>query len=531
MDEKALAIRAVAHIRKAGVDDIFRPPLFHGSIEANLLGREFDYRRDVVREVTRFLRDPKIKNLSIPLKLNIPKNKFAFRSASWIELTDTAKYLALVMKISKEIENSRRPVDEKSVFSYRTRPHGMLFGSNLNYDSFRKQSGALSDLPEYGVKVITDISNFYDRINIHRIESVLASSGCDLTTVSKINDVLLSWAGRNSYGVPVGCDGSRLLAEASLINVDNELHRRGIRFVRYVDDFRLFAPSYLEANTYLNILIEALDREGLFLNVAKTKMISIENGHTEEDVEQSEEEFSPIDPHETIQELRRVHSQYTSRLVRTYRYPGKEQIARYKKTDIKKVKERISKELDVSDDEIREFIKAFIYQSRRDVSDLVDVIKRHVHYLPYVVDALIKEKSRFSTKEREGIREFFDSFLDGEKCAEYYMLAAFRLSSEPDFMGLEVCRNFLKRISLSTSPIVMREMVLRMADLGDRDALVALKSIYWNVGAVVRRAIFFCWMASEKILPAEKKAFFRTLNKSENDPIILRESGKALSAK
>ncbi|WP_157215141.1 RNA-directed DNA polymerase [Flavisphingomonas formosensis] len=531
MNEKALAIRAVAHIRKSGVDDIFRPPLFHGSIEARLLGDEIDYRREVVNAVTRFLRDKKVRNLSIPLKLNIPKNKFAFRAASWIELTDTAKYLALVMKIAPDIERARRPEGEKSVFSYRSRPHGMLFGSNLNYDAFRRQSGIMSELPEYSVKVITDISNFYDRINIHRIEAILASAGCDLATVSKINDVLLSWAGRNSYGVPVGCDGSRLLAEASLINVDNELHRRGIKFVRYVDDFRLFAPGYLEANTSLNILIEALDREGLFLNVAKTKMINIEKGHAEENPEGTEEEFAPIDPNEAVSEIRRVHSRYSSRLVRTYRYPGKEQITRYMKTDIKAIKNRIATELDVADDEIREFIKAFIYQSRREVVDLVDVLKRHVHYLPYVVDAIIKEKNRFSQKEREEIRVFFDDFLDGGKCAEYYMLAAFRLSSEPGFGVLEVCRRFLARIPLTTSPIVMREMVLRMAELGDRDALVALKSVYWNVGTVVRRAIFFCWKASEKILLAEKNAFFRTLNKSESDPLIVRESGKAFSKK
>ena len=67
-----------------------------------------------------------------------------------------------------------------------------------------------------------DISNFYDRLNIHRVESILRSSDkIDEDIIGLINEILLFWANRDSYGLPVGSNASRILAEAALIEVDN----------------------------------------------------------------------------------------------------------------------------------------------------------------------------------------------------------------------------------------------------------------------------------------------------------------------
>ena len=69
-----------------------------------------------------------------------------------------------------------------------------------------------------------DFSNFYDRLNIHRVESILLSSdSIDKDIVHLINQVLLFWANQDSYGLPVGSNASRILAEASLVEVDNYL--------------------------------------------------------------------------------------------------------------------------------------------------------------------------------------------------------------------------------------------------------------------------------------------------------------------
>lgn len=527
-----LAARALWHVQREGVDDVFRPPLFHGAIEQRLLSDK-DYRKSVISDVKRFLNDGKIKSVSSPIRFNIPKSRYAYRPASWIELTDTVKYLAIVLAETPVIERARIPQRDRVVWSYRTKPYGMVFDSGFNYSKFRERSAEISKSELFSVKVNTDIANFYDRINIHRLESILASIGCESKNIAKINELLLIWAGRNSYGLPVGCDASRILAEASLINVDNELIRRGITFTRYVDDFRLFAGSYLEANRNLNYLIDALDREGLFLNTAKTNMIDLSKALVDEEgFDQTEQppEFDPIDTKTKEVRVVRVTGRYSSRLVRTYRCPGEEQIKLYQKIDLASLKSEIDKDIDVSEDKIRNFVKGFIYQNnKKSVTDICDVVSRHIHYMPYVVDALIKEKHRLSSDNKTELTPFFEKVLVGDQCTEYYKIAAFRLCSEPEFGGLEVCRTFIESMQIALSPISQREMILRMADLGDRSTLVTLRQKYWHFSLIARRAIFYCWKTTDKVLNAEKRAFMKTLHKTEADSLIVREAGKLLN--
>jgi len=82
--------------------------------------------------------------------------------------------------------------------------------------------------------VTCDIANFYDRLNIHRLESTLLSLGLEKARVRQINELLLFWANRDSYGLPVGSNASRILAEVALLGVDNYMLSIGAKFVRFL---------------------------------------------------------------------------------------------------------------------------------------------------------------------------------------------------------------------------------------------------------------------------------------------------------
>ena len=133
------AARALWHIRREGVDDVFKPPLFHGAIERNLL-IDRDYRKSIISDVKRFLHDKKVRDVSSPTRFNIPKSRYAYRAASWIELTDAVKYLALVLEECPCIEAARVPLTERRVMSYRLKRHGLLFDKRFTYASFRERS-------------------------------------------------------------------------------------------------------------------------------------------------------------------------------------------------------------------------------------------------------------------------------------------------------------------------------------------------------------------------------------------------------
>ena len=210
----------------------------------------------------------------------VPKKNLAdYRKCALIDIYDEIVYLTLVISIASEIEKMRINKSKGRVFSYRFGNFkGRLFNKNFHYTAFKEKILEKSTLYKNKVVVECDISNFYDRLNIHRIESILRSNPkIDESIIYLINELLLYWANRDSYGLPVGSNASRILAEVALIEVDNYLISKGINFCRFVDDYRIFAKNSFEAHSNLALLTLKLSKEGMFLNTQKTKIKDISN--------------------------------------------------------------------------------------------------------------------------------------------------------------------------------------------------------------------------------------------------------------
>jgi hypothetical protein len=148
----------------------------------------------------------------------------------------------------------------------------MLFDRRYVFDTFRHRVTTNVKRKAVNVLVRCDIANFYDRLNLHRLESTLSSLGIDHKIVRLINELLLFWANRDSYGLPIGSNASRILAEASLIEVDQYLLDHGVSFIRFVDDYRMFSKDAKSAHAWLTMLIERLSIEGLAINTSKTRI-------------------------------------------------------------------------------------------------------------------------------------------------------------------------------------------------------------------------------------------------------------------
>ena len=77
-----------------------------------------------------------------------------------------------------------------------------------------------------------------------------------------------------SRGVPIGPHSIHLLAEASLIPVDNNLLAEGFRFLRFADDILIFCRDKEEARLTLARVANILDRQQrLMLQRHKTKFL------------------------------------------------------------------------------------------------------------------------------------------------------------------------------------------------------------------------------------------------------------------
>ena len=196
-----------------------------------------------------------------------------FRQVTQIEPFWNAYYLALVLSLADAIEAVRLPTIEESVFSYRYDPNpeqSSLF-RRITWNDYRKRCVELARGHDY--IVLTDISDFYPRINHHRLDNALHQIPTSGDTPARILQLLKTFSHRQSYGLPVGGPASRILAELSLADVDRHLRNTGTAFCRYADDFTILCSSRSEALKSLVELSEILNLEGLSLQKQKTRIM------------------------------------------------------------------------------------------------------------------------------------------------------------------------------------------------------------------------------------------------------------------
>jgi hypothetical protein len=263
--------RAVANITTHGDTDIFPFP-----IENHLLF-------DKPAEVVDLLMDMD-NNFSERLAQTPPSNYSAltpvsytgFRWATQIDPLWNAYLLGSVLSIADSIESHRIPKEHNIVFSYRMHwdpSSASLFHKEYNWRSFMEASLALA--PRRGFVVSCDISEFYSRLNHHRLENSLKQLGLRGNQSSKIMSLLQNFSGTYSFGMPIGGPAARILSELLLNQVDLLLRLEGIEFCRFADDYHLFSDSHEGAFRNLVFLSEKLlMNQGLQLQKSKTRIMS-----------------------------------------------------------------------------------------------------------------------------------------------------------------------------------------------------------------------------------------------------------------
>ncbi len=211
-----------------------------------------------------------------------PKSWLGFRIAHQLTASDNVIYLGALLDCAPMLEATRLPKEDNEAFAYRfTDGNGIrIFEAARGYHQWLAHlsdfGGPDNPFAEDRPAIMTDISDFYQRIYFHRIENVLQDAGCPTGPSSLIKKIIKASRARQSYGLPVGTAASRLLAECLLHDTDMLLKNMNLKFTRYVDDFRISVPPGLEAHSILCRVAEHLMvTEGLSLNVSKTKLTSV----------------------------------------------------------------------------------------------------------------------------------------------------------------------------------------------------------------------------------------------------------------
>jgi len=260
---------ALTHIEKFGDTDIFPVPFEYVAIKHG-----WQAVRDELCEI-----DLADYNCNALRRFLVPKSSGGFRVTNQLDPFDTLIYTGMIYEAAQQLEDSRVASSEKIACSYRLElsADGQLFRNDNGWDDFHDTSEVLSSDPNNTFVLVADIADFYNQISHHRVRNALESANIDPKRAQNIENFLMELTGRQSRGLPVGPSASILLAEACLNDVDTFLLRKGYKFTRYVDDFRIFCGSRREAIEAMHHLSEYLNTSHrLVLATGKTRIVPTE---------------------------------------------------------------------------------------------------------------------------------------------------------------------------------------------------------------------------------------------------------------
>ena len=205
----------------------------------------------------------------------VPKEKLSYRRATQLHPQDSILLTALVYQYGQGIEDRRLP--KEFVFSYRFNPTAEqgLYGPEGLWNDF--WTTAFKKVKHYPVVLYCDIADFYNQIYHHTVENQLRESGFPKPEVKWIIDLFGETTAGVSRGIPIGPHAAHLIAESTLIPIDNSLRANGIEFLRYADDILVFCHTEEEATSSLQIIAHSLDQQQkLMVQNQKTKIFGKE---------------------------------------------------------------------------------------------------------------------------------------------------------------------------------------------------------------------------------------------------------------
>ena len=491
-ENKKFVNKAINNIIKEGITDV---DLFLPFYEIKILEDE-NQKNELIEKYTKMLFEQDFENIPFS-KINyflFPKNDFtSYRKCALIQIVDEIKYLSLVLSIAKEIENARLQKSKNLIFSYRYigNKESYLFDEKYNYQSFRNEIGKIISKNKYQVMICCDISNYYDRINIHRLISKLYTISTKKEVIEKIEKLLLFWANRNSYSLPVGSNASRILAEAALIDVDKYLYDNSIKFIRFVDDFRIFCTDVVEAQKVLNMLINRLDMEGLYLNSKKTKLVDLtKEGDRFHIIVKNNSELSEDERREKLKIIRG----YNGTIPTKFKKLSSSEIEKYSSYNADEQYLCMQKKSILESNDVIYLIKVLIANKRYDLFlQMCPIMKKYPQLIPYYISAFSKNKAEISDEEGiNNMKKDYLSILSNYNEYPVFILIYITRLFEDDYCYKNTIFDIYMKSPKNINPYFGRRLLEVLESKLERYQLLELKEMIQSVSLWEKREIIKC---------------------------------------
>lgn len=524
---RAAASRAIKNIIYEGTTDV---ELFSRPFEIDFLKDEQTKKIIMDRIETAFIsKNLKNSNIKPYGQVLVPKKSLAdFRICALIDIYDEIYYLTLAILMGNEIEKNRIKRKYKKVFSYRfikDKKSSKLFDDKYSYTSFKKEVKKKEQTQGKYIVIECDIANFYDRLNLHRLESTLLSiEKIDKDAIKLLNDLLLHWSNRDSYGLPVGSNASRMFAEILLNNVDNFLYDKNIQFCRFVDDYRLFAKDSTEAYSYLTLLIERLQIEGLFINSNKTRLREIVKAKKSSkknilDVnETANTDVENVENNDT-KEMSKIIRGYAGLIPLKFRELTQSETVRLKEIDLATSYRELEKDMLIDPKELRDFLKATVAQNSWELfGKASSMLEKFPQFIPYYINIFIKKEKEFSENSISLLKIYFEEFLKRKDTPEYIQIYVIRFFSGKKTFDKDIILDFFYNLNRDSGDYIGRATLEILDGKLNRNDLLTLRKYVIRADIWEKREILH--LLSEGLPLEEKNAYFKNISITNTDPLI-----------
>lgn len=520
---------AIDNIKKEGTTDV---EVFLRPFELDMIkGKVED---DVKKKVKESFKQNNIKSLKVsPIShVLVPKKElFDFRKCAHIQPLDEIKYLGLVLQLAHKIEKARINKSKNRIFSYRFSPQkGYLFDPRYNFTSFREFISKQSKKSNVDVVVSCDISNFYDRLNLHRLECILTSiDGSDKKVVKQINELLLFWSNRDSYGLPVGSNASRILAEASLIEVDNYLISQKVDFCRFVDDYRIFAKDAATAHHWLSLLVNRLSMEGLFINTSKTEIKDV----SEYGIEDGEQPIEVIPEQVPILDDAVLNSKFNvPKIIRGYsgliptkfRKLTERESLKAQGIDARELLQEIQSSIVIEPRKFVQLIKCGVAQSSHKILiESVKLLNKFPQFIPFTLNAISKKEDMFSDEQRNDISKELNEWLSASKAPEFILIYIVRFFGSGLFKNKVYLFEYFRNLRRNEGSYIGRAILEQLEGMVSRGEVLEIRDYYARADMWEKRQI--AKMVDLHITEGEKRPFFKNILSLDEDVFLNNTPG------
>ncbi len=443
--ERSLAEAAVISTKSAARDGFFRVPWLPRLFESDLLVDDSLLFRDTALRAASVVANGAFheRNFSKLQFIAAPKNKHgAHRIFAIMEPVDAVSFLILALLAAPAIEARKVPAAARIVHSYRFRPEaGGLFDRDFTFATFL--AAASSRAEKEGFIVSCDFANCYGNLHHTHIAAALERSGVVAWQVNYVAELLAFWQTEKSRGLPVGSYASNILAEAALLQIDKSLGDADVDFVRYVDDFRIFAPDEAGARQAVAALAEAAAPWGLSLNPDKTKIVRFVNA---EEGSLGKTSTSGIAQYRTRTaqdaSLSRKKT-YGQILPINFRRAGIGEIGRLRRGKWRPNAAAFLDSSPVPYIRLRRAIRRAIYTGHWEfVHALPAILNRYPEFGSYVASALRQTSSFIPAGVRDGLKGKFAAVLLSPTTPDFVAIKLVDILSHPAYRARRVLEHF-----------------------------------------------------------------------------------------